>query len=73
MPGKILLNSSLSHNRWTDVAALYGGLLGSTAAPQRYMVHLCCIKAYEFAVFSAGYIRYQAGGSFLDGWLLHNG
>jgi len=58
-PGNLLLDGRLLHNRWTDLGSVWGGLLGSTPASQRYKVHLCRIKTQEIAVFCGGCIRYH--------------
>jgi len=69
--GDILLDGGLPNNCLTESESLWGRLLGSTPASQRYKVCLCRIKAQEFAVFCGGYIRYPAGGVLLDGRYVH--
>ena len=70
--GDTLLDSTLLHNRLTDLDALCRRLLGLMPASQPYKVPLCRIKAHEFTGFCGGCIRYQAGDILLDGRLLHN-
>jgi len=43
-----------------------------TPATQRYKGRLCGIKTQDFANFSGGGLRLHAGGTLLDGRLLHN-
>jgi len=48
-------------------------LLGSTPPTQRYKRRLGGMNTQGFADIAGGGVRYHAGGTFLDGRLLHNG
>jgi len=68
----MLLDCRSLHNHLTDSTSIWGRLLGSTPATQRYKVPPCGIKAQDFPVFCGGSLRYYAGGILLDSWFLHN-
>ena len=59
--GDVLLDGRLLHDCRTDFSSVYGRLLGSTPASQRYKVRFCRIKTHNIAVCCRVCIRYQAG------------
>jgi len=72
--GGIILDGRLLHNCQTDSNYIPTGrgLLGSTPATPRYRECPGGIKTQDFADLSGGGLRYHAGGTLLEGRLLHN-